>query len=351
MTVRAQVWQFGPMAAWMALMAVFSGGLGSEETMRHGISWLVRHVLPAAHGGSAGAALPFPAIWTLRKMIHLSEYGVLALLARRWIQSRGAAAPALSWLAVGCCAVYAALDETHQAFVPGRTASPWDVGLDVIGASLALGLVSAARAPREALGYRLRDVAGALLGLVLAAPVMLVSAVAILVTMGSPVLYRQRRVGRGERPFTMYKFRTMNEARDARGELLPGPRRLTGLGGCLRRLSLDELPQLWNVLKGDMSLVGPRPLHVQYLSYYTPRERTRHRVRPGMTGLAQVNGRNSLDWEARLELDARYVERRSPGLDLHILWSTVGRVLRRTDVRDRARQGSLVEYRRSLVGR
>ncbi len=351
MTARAQVWQFGPLAAWMALMAVFSGSSGSEETMRHGISWLVRHLAPAAHGGNAGAALPFPAIWTMRKLIHLSEYAVLALLVRRWIQSLGAAAPALSWLAVGFCAVYAALDETHQAFVPGRTASPWDVGLDVIGASLALGLIPDARAPREAVGYRLRDVAGALLGLLLAAPVMLLSAAAILVTMGPPVLYRQRRVGRGERPFTMYKFRTMNEARDAQGELLPGPLRLTPVGRCLRYLSLDELPQLWNVLKGDMSLVGPRPLYAQYLSYYTARERTRHLVRPGMTGLAQINGRNSLDWDARLELDAQYVERRSPGLDLHILWRTIGRVLRQSDVRDRARQGSLAEHRRSLVKR
>lgn len=202
---------------------------------------------------------------------------------------------------------------------------------------------------REA-AKRAMDIAGALIGLALSAPVVLLAMAAIRVAMGPPALFRQQRVGRGERLFFVYKLRTMNQAREAGGELLPGPRRLTRLGRWLRYLSVDELPQFWNVLVGDMSLVGPRPLHALYLPYYTQRERTRHCVRPGLTGLAQVSGRNSLDWEARLELDAHYAECRSLGLDLRILWWTIGKVLRRCDVRDAALQGSLAEHRRHRAG-
>ena len=198
---------------------------------------------------------------------------------------------------------------------------------------------------------RVLNMLGALLGLLVAAPLMLASALVIRLMMGPPVLFRQVRVGRDERAFTLYKFRTMNEVRDAHGELLPAGARLTRLGRCLRYLSLDELPQLWNVLIGDMALVGPRPLHVQYLPYYTDRERRRHLVRPGLTGLAQVSGRNSLGWEERLELDARYVETRSLALDLQILWRTARKVVDRSDVRDTPVEGSLVDHRRGLTSR
>jgi lipopolysaccharide/colanic/teichoic acid biosynthesis glycosyltransferase len=199
--------------------------------------------------------------------------------------------------------------------------------------------------------YRVLNLLGALLGLLLAAPLMLASALVIRLVMGPPVLFRQVRVGRDERPFTLYKLRTMDEPRDAHGELLPASARLTRLGRCLRYLSLDELPQLWNVLIGDMSLVGPRPLHVQYLPYYTDRERRRHLVRPGLTGLAQVSGRNSLGWDERLEMDARYVETRSVALDLQILWRTARKVVDRSDVRDTPVEGSLADHRRGLVSR
>ncbi len=152
--------------------------------------------------------------------------------------------------------------------------------------------------------------------------------------MGSPAVFRQLRAGRGGAPFTVLKFRTMNEARDPQGKLLPDSARLTKLGRFLRRTSLDELPQLWNVLRGEMSFVGPRPLYLDYTPYYTARERTRLDVPPGITGLAQVSGRNLLLWDDRLELDAQYAERWSLGLDAWILWRTVKNVLTREGVID-----------------
>ena len=169
---------------------------------------------------------------------------------------------------------------------------------------------------------RLLDIGGAAAGLLLAAVPMVVVAAIVLVTMGRPVLFRQARPGRGGRPFTLVKFRTM------RGGDGPDEQRVTRVGRFLRRTSLDELPELWNVLRGDMSLVGPRPLLVEYLERYTPREARRHEVRPGLTGLAQVAGRNATTWEERLELDVQYVETRSLGLDLRILARTVLVVLR-----------------------
>jgi len=182
---------------------------------------------------------------------------------------------------------------------------------------------------------RTLDLSVAALGLAVAAAPMLAIAAAIRWTMGSPVLFRQVRPGRGERRFCVYKFRTMNhEAQDADGRPLSDTERLTRLGLFLRRTSLDELPQLFNVLRGEMSLVGPRPLLERYLPYYTPRERLRFRVTPGITGLAQIRGRNTLPWDKRLELDAQYVEQWSLGLDLKILLRTVGKVLRREDIQD-----------------
>lgn len=146
--------------------------------------------------------------------------------------------------------------------------------------------------------------------------------------MGKPVIFRQLRVGRLEQTFTFYKFRTMTVERDATGSLLPDAHRLTPVGRFLRATSLDELPQLWNVLKGDMSLVGPRPLLPKYLPRYNGFQRRRHEVKPGITGWAQVNGRNTLSWDEKFEMDVWYVNNRSFRLDLKILWLTLLRVLR-----------------------
>ena len=145
--------------------------------------------------------------------------------------------------------------------------------------------------------------------------------------MGKPAIFRQQRPGRHERPFVLYKFRTMDEARDPGGELRPDGVRLTPLGKFLRRTSLDELPQLWNVLRGEMSLVGPRPMRWDYLPYFTPRERLRHTVRPGITGWAQIHGRNEASWDQRFANDVWYVEHWSLWLDCRILCRTVWQVL------------------------
>lgn len=161
---------------------------------------------------------------------------------------------------------------------------------------------------------------------------MLLVAAGVALTTGRPVLFRQLRVGRGERTFTLLKFRTMTVAEGPDGQPLPDVERVTPFGAFLRRTSLDELPQLINVLRGDMSLVGPRPLFVRYLPYYTERERQRHSIRPGITGLAQISGRNQLLWDERLELDVKYVENRSFCLDLLILIRTAARLWSRGDV-------------------
>lgn len=179
---------------------------------------------------------------------------------------------------------------------------------------------------------RLLDICIAGLALVLLSPLLLVVAVLVRIKLGSPVIFRQERPGLQEEIFTLYKFRTMTDERDENGRLLPDAARLPALGAFLRSTSLDELPELWNILKGDMSLIGPRPLLTGYLPYYTRREQLRHSVRPGLTGLAQVNGRNFLGWDARLAMDVEYVEGMSFLLDLKILWRTVRVVLGRTDV-------------------
>ncbi len=168
--------------------------------------------------------------------------------------------------------------------------------------------------------------------LVLLSPVMGVLAWLVRIKLGAPVIFHQERPGRAERIFRLCKFRTMTDARDEKGELLSDSERLTPFGRRLRETSLDELPELWNVLKGDMALVGPRPLLVQYLPAYTARERHRHDVRPGITGLAQVNGRNYLPWDQRLALDVEYAERITFFGDLRIVAMTVWKVLRREDV-------------------
>ena len=183
-------------------------------------------------------------------------------------------------------------------------------------------------------GKRAFDVVAAGFVLLLASPVLAVAAAAVRLTMGSPVLFRQRRPGTLERPFLIYKLRTMNDARGTDGELLPDGERLTPLGRFLRRTSLDELPELINVLRGEMSLVGPRPLLERYLPFFTPRERKRFLARPGITGLAQVSGRNLVDWDRRLELDVVDVESMSFRLDLKILARTLVAVFRREGVEE-----------------
>lgn len=181
-------------------------------------------------------------------------------------------------------------------------------------------------------GKRFFDIVLSLIALLLLWPVILLVAILVRLKLGSPVIFHQKRPGYQEKIFTLGKFRTMTDARDASGELLPDAVRLTKFGAFLRKTSLDELPELWNILKGDMSIVGPRPLLVEYLPYYTKRERLRHTIRPGLTGLAQVNGRNFIAWDDRLEKDVEYVEHISFWLDLKILWMTVKVVLAREDV-------------------
>jgi len=168
--------------------------------------------------------------------------------------------------------------------------------------------------------------------LLVLSPVLAIIAVLVWVTLGAPVVLRQHRPGRQSVPFTMLKFRTMTSQTHDNGTLLPDAERLTRLGRVLRSTSLDELPELYNVLRGDMSLVGPRPLLMEYLPLYSPEESRRHKVRPGITGWAQVNGRNALTWTEKFEYDTWYVDHRSTRLDLLILGRTVGQVLTRRGI-------------------
>ena len=179
---------------------------------------------------------------------------------------------------------------------------------------------------------RVIDILGAVIGLMVFAVPMVLIAVAVYVTLGRPVLFRQLRPGLHGRPFWLYKFRTMTDARDSAGRLLPDEQRLTRFGRWLRATSLDELPELWNVLRGDMSLVGPRPLLTEYLDRYTPEQARRHDVKPGITGWAQVNGRNAISWEEKFALDVWYVDNWTLWLDLKILFMTVLKVLRREGI-------------------
>ena len=177
---------------------------------------------------------------------------------------------------------------------------------------------------------RLFDLLLSLAGIIVLLPVLLVLWVLVRVKLGSPALFTQERPGKNEKVFKLYKFRSMTDERDKNGELLPDEIRLTRFGRLLRATSLDELPELFNILKGDMSLIGPRPLLVMYLPYYTKEERHRHDVRPGLTGLAQVNGRNALGWEDRFAYDLEYVNHLTFGMDIKIIAMTVGKVLKRS---------------------
>lgn len=175
------------------------------------------------------------------------------------------------------------------------------------------------------------------------APLLLIIALLVRLKLGAPVLFRQQRPGLHGKPFTLYKFRTMTDARDTEGNLLPDGERLTPFGRFLRSTSLDELPELFNVLKGDMSLVGPRPLLVKYLDRYTPEQARRHEVKPGITGWAQINGRNAISWEQKFALDVWYVEHLSLGLDLKILLLTAWKTLRREGI-SQAGQATAQEF-------
>jgi sugar transferase EpsL len=190
---------------------------------------------------------------------------------------------------------------------------------------------------------RLLDLAGASAGLVLAAPLMTVMVILVWATMGRPVLFRQRRPGRFCRPFNMYKFRTMTDRRDSGQDLLPDHIRLTTLGRMMRATSMDELPELFNVIRGDMSLVGPRPLLMQYLSRYSSEQMRRHEAKPGLTGWAQIHGRNALNWEEKFKMDVWYVDHRSFALDLRIVAMTVQKVLCREGI-SQAGEATMTEF-------
>ena len=185
---------------------------------------------------------------------------------------------------------------------------------------------------------RFFDIVLSLTAIIILSPLFLILGILVRVKLGSPVFFRQKRPGRNGEIFTLCKFRTMTDKRDEKGELLPDEERLTKFGKMLRSTSLDELPELFIILKGDMSLVGPRPLLVKYLPWYTEEERHRHDVRPGLTGLAQVNGRNTIGWEARFAYDLEYVRHCSFLMDVKIIGMTVGKVLNRSGILSGAEQ-------------
>lgn len=184
----------------------------------------------------------------------------------------------------------------------------------------------------KALIKRIMDVLLSGIAILLLSPVMLIIAMLVRKKLGSPVIFKQERPGKNEKIFKLYKFRTMTDERDEHGDLLSDEMRLTKFGRALRSTSLDELPELFNIFKGDMSIVGPRPLLVRYLPYYSCEERKRHNVRPGLTGLAQVNGRNNVDWDQRLKYDVEYVNNLSFLGDVKIILQTIGKVLKGSDI-------------------
>jgi lipopolysaccharide/colanic/teichoic acid biosynthesis glycosyltransferase len=179
---------------------------------------------------------------------------------------------------------------------------------------------------------RMFDIIATALILVLLSPLLAILSLLIWLMIGWPILFRQTRPGHQGQPFTLYKYRTMSEARDSQGELLPDEKRITRLGRFLRAASLDELPELFNILRGEMSLVGPRPLLMQYLDRYTPEQARRHQTLPGLTGWAQIHGRNTVSWEEKFRLDVWYVDNWTFGLDLKILASTLGKVWQREGI-------------------
>lgn len=186
---------------------------------------------------------------------------------------------------------------------------------------------------------RLLDIVLSGCALIVLSPLLLVTAILVRVKLGSPVIFCQERPGKDEKIFKLHKFRSMSDARDETGALLPDEERLTGFGKKLRSLSIDELPELWDIFRGKMSIVGPRPLLVEYLPYYTENERHRHDVRPGLTGLAQINGRNTLTWEQKFTYDLEYVQHIGFCEDIRILFRTVSKVLNRSGVQVNTQSG------------
>jgi len=183
----------------------------------------------------------------------------------------------------------------------------------------------------------------AILGIIWLSPILILLYFVILLTMGSPVIFKQERSGKNGKPFSIFKFRSMTDKKDDNGQLLPNDQRITKTGKVLRKTSLDELPQLFNVLKGDLSLVGPRPLHMEYNQYYNEEQAKRLDVTPGITGWAQINGRNNLTWNEKFELDTWYVNNKSLKLDIYILFQTVLKVLKRNDV-DNSKTGQVEKF-------
>lgn len=179
---------------------------------------------------------------------------------------------------------------------------------------------------------RILDLILSLMALIVLMPLMIIIGILVRINLGSPIIFKQKRLGKNEKIFTLYKFRTMTDKRDIDGNLLPDEYRLTKFGKFLRSTSLDELPELINIIKGDMAIVGPRPLLVEYLPYYTEEEKHRHDVRPGLTGLAQVNGRNLLEWDERLKKDLEYINSISVKNDLFIIFRTIINVIKRKDI-------------------
>ncbi|MGH2075862.1 sugar transferase [Aerococcus urinaeequi] len=185
---------------------------------------------------------------------------------------------------------------------------------------------------------RLLDFILSLIGLIVLSPILIIVAILVRVKLGGPVLFTQNRVGKNSEIFKLYKFRTMTSEVDSEGKLLPDEVRLTKFGKTLRSTSLDELPELWNIIKGDMSIVGPRPLLVSYIPLYSEFQARRHEVRPGLTGLAQVNGRNAISWPKRFEFDVEYVDAVSFWLDVKILFQTVGKVFKKEGISSESSQ-------------
>ena len=180
---------------------------------------------------------------------------------------------------------------------------------------------------------RTLDLILSLMALIVLMPLMIIIGILVRINLGSPIIFKQKRPGKNEKIFTLYKFRTMTDKRDIDGNLLPDEYRLTKFGKFLRSTSLDELPELINIIKGDMAIVGPRPLLVEYLPYYTEEEKHRHDVRPGLTGLAQVNGRNEISWEEKLKYDTEYIKEISFYSDLEIIFKTIKKTIKRKDIK------------------
>jgi undecaprenyl phosphate N,N'-diacetylbacillosamine 1-phosphate transferase len=198
---------------------------------------------------------------------------------------------------------------------------------------------------------RILDFLLALIGIITLSPLFIVLALLVRTKLGSPIFFKQERPGKNEKIFTLCKFRTMTDKKDENGNLLPDSVRLTKFGKILRATSLDELPELLNILRGDMSIIGPRPLLISYLPYYTEEEKLRHTVRPGLTGLAQVSGRNFIDWDSRFKKDVEYVRNLSFGMDMKVLWLTVRTVLGHSDVAEdtNVTEGNFAEIRKKRL--